>query len=84
MINEKPSQVRRFKGMNMEISVRGKLILQKVTSSHFSVENVDKVSRILSSKICENYFATLAKCMEGKRINMDKMNNWIVIQKCLW
>ena len=35
---------------------------------------------MLSSNICENYFSTLAKHTEGKRINMDKMDNWINFQ----
>ena len=44
--NEKHSQVSRFKGMNMDISVKG-----QVMSSRLSIENGDKVSRMLCSKI---------------------------------
>ena len=64
----------------MGISTTGQLTFQKAMSSHLSIENVNKVSRMLSSNICENYFAILAKHMEGKRINMDEKDNWIVLQ----
>ena len=64
----------------MDISVKVKLTFQNATSSRFSVENVDKASRMLSSNISENYFATLAKHTEDKRINLHNMDNWIVLQ----
>ena len=52
--NEKYSQVRRLKGMNMGVSVEGQLILQKLMSSRLPIENMDEASRILSSNIYEN------------------------------
>ena len=64
----------------MSISAKGQSALQKVTSSRLSIENLDEVSRVLSSNICEKCFEILAKYVEGKRTNMGKMNNWIVLQ----
>ena len=72
-INERCSKVNRFKGISMDISSEGQQLLQKVMSLPLSIENLDVVARMLSSNICENYFAILAKHTEGKRINMDKM-----------
>ena len=49
-------------------------------SNRLSIENVDKVARMLSSNICENYLAMLAKYIEGKGIDMGKLDNWIILQ----
>ena len=78
MMSEKCSQVNRFEGMSMGISTTGQLTLQKAISSHVPIENVDKVSRMLSSKICENYFEILAKFIE-KDNKHRKIDNWIVL-----
>ena len=55
--------------------------MQKVIPSRFSVENMGNVARILGSNICENYFEIIGKFTEGKRIDLDKMDNWIVLQQ---
>ena len=49
-------------------------------SSHLTIENADKVAKMLSSSICEHYFAILEKYTEGKRVNLGKMGNWVVLQ----
>ena len=48
-----------------------------------SNDNLDKVVKILSSNLYENYFSVLVKFTEGKRISTDKSNNWIVLQNFL-
>ena len=64
----------------MDVSAKGQIILRRVISSRLPIENADKVAKMLSSNVFEHCFAILAKCAEGKRINLDKMDNWIVLQ----
>ena len=63
----------------MDISAKGQIILQRVISSRLSIENIGKVAKMLSSNACDHYFTILAKHAEGKRMNLDKMDDWIVL-----
>ena len=74
-IKETGSKVNRLKGPIIGIISKGKATLQKVVSSLFSMKNMNKVYKILSSNICEHYFSMLAKYTEGKIINIDKIDN---------
>ena len=56
----------------MGISSKVQIIMQKVMLSRLSIVNTNKVIKILSSNICEHYFATLAKSTEGKRMSIGK------------
>ena len=78
--DNKYSQVRIFEGVSMVISAKVQSTLQKLMPSRLPVDNMDKVSRILSSSICENGFETLPKHAEGKRIGMHEMGNWVVLK----
>ena len=79
-IDEKHANTSRFKGASMDVSAKDHIILQRAISSCLPIENADKVAKMLSSNARDHCLAILAKCTEGKRINLDKIDNWIVLQ----
>ena len=74
-INKAWSNSGRLKGASVGTSSKGQTFFQKVELSLFSVENIDKISKILSSNICKHYFYMLVKHAGGKRTKMSAMDN---------
>ena len=64
----------------MDISVSGQNLLSKIILSRITTENIDRISSILSSNVCENYFSMLSKFTNGKRKNVDFSDLWRVQQ----
>ena len=44
------------------------------------IDKVDKLSKILSSNLYENFFSILVKFTEGKKVSTEKSNNSIILQ----
>ena len=64
----------------MDISERGQIELKKVILKRVTQDNIDRLTNIMSSNLCELYFGILTKFTEGKRRNVDFSNKWRVMQ----
>ena len=65
---EKCIQRSRFKGITMNISLKGQDTVQNEINKRITSENIDRIANLLSSNPCENYFGCLVKYSEGKRL----------------
>ena len=79
-INQQYALSSRFSGKTMDISFAGQEILCNIILSRITLDNIDRIARILSSNVCENYFSMLTQFTHGKRKNTDFTDTWRVQQ----
>lgn len=70
----------RFRGRRLSVNAKGQQYLMKIIASRVSEKNVDRLAKIRSSNVCENFFSCLSKFSHGKRLNLDQTDSWSVMQ----
>ena len=71
------SQQGRFKGrILVVVDAIGQKKLQSVIQSRINEETIDRVSQVLTTNFCENFFMILTKYSEGKRLNFNQKDTW--------
>ena len=59
MIHQKYAEVSTFRGSTMDVSLTGKIKMKKITTNFLTTDNIDRLTSIISSNCCNNYFGAL-------------------------
>ena len=70
---------RSHEGKNMSLSSAGIMALTKVIQDRFNELTIDKVAGGGCSNLSENFWSTLVKFTEGKRLNYDHTDAWEIM-----
>ena len=69
----------------MDINERGQNKLKNIIMKRIAQDNINRLTNIMSSNLCELYFGILTKFTKGKRLNVDFSNTWRIMQLfCYW
>jgi uncharacterized pyridoxal phosphate-containing UPF0001 family protein len=53
--------------------------VKKAITSCIDRSNVDRIARVMTSNLCENYFSILVKFSQGKRLNLGQSDSWAIL-----
>jgi hypothetical protein len=73
------SKESRFQGKYMSMDNASIEKVKKAITSRIDRSNVDRIARVMSSNLCENYFSVLVKFSQGKRLNLGQSDSWAIL-----
>jgi hypothetical protein len=78
-IDKRYAKESRFQGKYMSMDDASMEKVTKAITSRIDSSNVDRIARVMSSNLCENYFSVMVKFSQGKRLNLGQSNSWAVL-----